>query len=429
MAHPVRSAHSGEVFFPLDNGAVFMASTTERDCPYVFRVSCDLDAPVNLPALEKALPLVAERFPLFLTKLRAGVFWYYLEPLRDSVRPYADSRFPVEFHRFSRNWRYLFRVRVYGSRISCEVHHILTDGTGAIEFLRSLVATYLAETGVVCEDWEDVRRPGEPVDPAELADSYVDIPKRPVPLPSPISPAFQIPGPRYRPPIYRVTTGTMPLDAALHAAREHKGTLTALLVAAHIAALQDIQDASGARKKWPIRVQVPVNMRKHHPSVSTRNFFLTVHVSIDPRLGHFTFREILDVVQHQLKLELTEKELSRQIWRNVRAEGNLFLRAVPLSVKNPVLRVVGRLVADRPFSGSLSNLQAVSMPEPFAAHIAGFELLPSRKAVVGANIGVMSWNDTLVVTIGSLVEDRSFERLFFIRLTELGIPVSVRSNA
>ncbi len=406
-----------------------MASTTERDCPYVFRVSCDLDAPVNLPALERALPLVAARFPLFLTKLRAGIFWYYLEPWRDGVRPYADSRFPVEYHRFSRNWRYLFRVRAYDSRISCEVHHILTDGTGALEFLRSLVATYLEGTGVVCKDWEGVRRPGEPVDPAELADSYADIPKRPVPLPPPVSPAFRIPGPRYRPPVYRVTTGSMPLDAALHAARELGGTLTALLVAAHIAALQDIQDATGAQKKLPIRVQVPVNMRKHHPSASTRNFFLTVSVTIDPRLGHYSYKEILDVVHHQLRLELSEKELSRQIWRNVRPEKNILLRAVPLSVKNPVLKIVGRLVADRPFSGSLSNLQSVAMPEPFAAHITGFELLPSRKAVVGANVGVISWNNTLAVTIGSLVEDRSFERLFFMRLTELGIPVSVRSNA
>lgn len=429
MAHPVLSTHSGEVFFPLDNGAVFMASTTELNCPYVFRISCDLDAPINLPALEKALPLVAERFPLFLTKLRAGFFWYYLEPLRAPLRPYADSRFPVAYHQFNRSWRYLFRVRVYGSRISCEVQHILTDGTGATEFLRSLVATYLEATGVVCHDWNDVRRPGSPVDPAELVDSYADIPKRPVPLPPPVSPAFHIPGHRYRDPIYRVTTGTMPLDTALRVARELGVTLTGLFAAAQLAALQDIQDASKPRKKKPIRVQIPVNMRTRHPSVSTRNFFLTVSVSIDPRLGHFSFPEILDIIHHQLRLELGEKELSRQVWRNLRAERNILLRAIPLGIKNPVLRIVGRLVADRPYSGSLSNMQNVVMPAPFAERILGFELLPSRKASVGANVGIISWKNSLAITIGSMVEDRSMERLFFTRLTEIGIPVSIRSNA
>jgi hypothetical protein len=159
-----------------------------------------------------------------------------------------------------------------------------------------------------------------------------------------------------------------------------------------------------------------------------RNFFLFVPVSIDRRLGHYEFREILERVQCQLKLSLTRKELDRQIWRNVRGESLIMPRLVPLCIKNCVLRTIARVKADTPFSGSLSNLQRITMPEPFAAHIRRFDLVPSRNRSVGATIAVISWKDVLSITVGSLVQDRSFERFFFRALSDTGIPVLVTSN-
>jgi hypothetical protein len=427
MANIPDSLRAHDYYFPLDNGAVFMASVTGRSAPFIFRISCDLDEPVYLPDLEAALVSVADRFPFFKTVLRRGVFWFYLDPLKRPVRVFADTRYPVEYHRLGSMHRYLFRVRAYDSRISCEFHHILTDGTGAVEFVRALVACYLTRRGVSCLDWGTIKKPTDPVDPEELVDAYANLVGKTLPVPGKLPAAWHLPGKRLHGIPYRVTTGTMPVSVALEKARGSGVSLTVFLSAIYLAALQDVFEATPPRTAKPISVQIPVNMRRFHPTASLRNFFLCVSVSIDPRLGHYDFREILDRVSHEFALNLTVKELNRQIRRNVMGEEMLFSRLIPLVVKDPVLKIVGAFV-DGPVSGNISNLQSVNLPPEFAAHVRRFDFLPGRKAAVGANIGVVSFGDCLSVTIGSLVREPALERAFFTRCVALGIPVTVDSN-
>jgi len=428
MANLRKSPGAGEFYYPLDNSAVFTASTTGRASTYVYRISCELDAPVYLPDLEKALDMVLEIFPFFRTELRPGLFWYYLDPLKSPFRLSADSRFPAEYYRLRRWGRYLFRVRVFGARIACEFHHLLTDGTGALEFLKSLCAAYLSLRGVECDDWRDVKKPGSGVDPAEFEDAYANRIRKEIPEPEALPAAFHLKGRRYPGLAYRVTTGTSPVSQALNCAKGRKVSLTELLAAIHLYALQSAAERDNPSKYRPIRIQVPVNMRKLYPSRTLRNFFLFVPLTIDRRLGHYTFDEILSRVHYSMRLNLDLKELDKQLRRNVASEQNIFSRIIPLVMKNIVLRLVGKFAADKPFSGSLSNLQQVTMPEAFARHIRRFDFLPSRNSVTGANVGVISWNGKLTVTIGSLVEERSFEREFFTTLAGLGIPVTVESN-
>jgi len=425
LAHPPGSE---DYFYPLDNSAVFIASTTGKSSPFMFRVSCEMDEIIYLPALQDALVAVTKRFPFLATELRQGLFWYYLEPLIIPLRLHADTKYPAEYYRVTRKGRFLFRVRVYERRISCEFHHLLTDGSGALEFLRSLVATYLTLRGISCDDWEGIRKPDSAVNPGELSDSYAEVTPGDIPMPCRLPRAFHLPGNRYRGLPYRVTTGTLPLSASLKIAREKGVSLTVLLASVYLAALQDVQEEENPGRWLPICIQIPVNMRRIHPSVSLRNFFLFITVSIDRRLGHFEFDEILSLVQCQFQLKLNIKELNRQVKRNVRGEKYLFSRLVPLVIKNPVLRLISRYASENPFSGNLSNLQSVSMPAAFASHIRRFDVIPSRKTSLGANICVVSWQDVLSVNVASLVVNRSFERRFFTRCVALGIPVFVESN-
>lgn len=428
MANISISLHNRDTFFPLDNSAVFIAATTGKNTPYIYRMSCELDEIVFLPDLERAFDLVSERFPAFKTELRSGLFWFYLEPLKKKLHIHPDTRFPVEYHRIGRSNSYLFRVRVYGSRIACEFHHVLTDGTGAIEFLKSLIATYYTIRGLECADWQGIKKPDDVINPCEMEDAYAHNVRKEIPLPDRLPAAFKLPGKRYCGLEYRITTGSVSVSASLKIAREKGVSLTELLAAVQLFALQSVMESQEGSKFNPICIQIPVNIRRFYTSQTMRNFFLFVPVSIDRRLGHYEFSEILERVHYQCKLNLTRKELDRQILRNVRGEQLLFSRVIPLGIKNNVMRFIGRFSADEPFSGSLSNLQGVFMPEPFASHIRRFDFVPSRNKLVGANIGVISWNDTLSISIGSLVQNRVFERFFFTSLVGLGIPVVVESN-
>ena len=75
--------------------------------------------------------------------MRKGFFWYYLEKsdLKPKVKEEVD---PPCLNLYIRDRKtLLFQVVYYKNRINFEVFHALTDGTGAIQFLKELVKNYL----------------------------------------------------------------------------------------------------------------------------------------------------------------------------------------------------------------------------------------------------------------------------------------------
>ena len=84
-------------------------------------------------------------FFFVLCVLRVGMFWNYLEEthLRPVVR--EESQPPCSQIYFRDQKNLLFEVTYYKKRINFETYHALTDGTGAMQFVKSLVFYYLKE--------------------------------------------------------------------------------------------------------------------------------------------------------------------------------------------------------------------------------------------------------------------------------------------
>lgn len=421
-------------FYRLDNSAVFMAAISGASGPFVYRFYCQLRKPVVLDALQSALKAFHTRFPYFFVALQGGVFWHYLDPVDVVPRVQRETRYPCTRMRF-RHGRPLLRVIAYRSRIACELHHVVTDGTGASVFLRSLLVEYFKRAGLVEAERDpaptDIVFPDQAVDPAEEEDSYAKYFRKASFPPDRSKAAFLLPGRRMRTE-YRETIAKIPLDAILALAKSKKVTITELLTAVYMAGLQDIYEALPASKRRRahkrIAVQVPVNLRKIYPSRTLRNFFLFTFTHIDTRLGHWEFDEILHRVHHQMRLGLEEKELIRQIRRNVGGERNVLGRPVLLPLKTVVLRIINLFIGVGSFSGSLSNLGPFIMPAPYDEHIKRFGFLPSRANSTGLNIGVFSWKKDLYIELSSRIWNRDFEQQFFSRLTKFGLAVYVESS-
>ena len=127
----------------LDNAAKIFPSTSSSHDSKVFRFFCELEEEVEPAALQTALDKTMERFPIYRCVLKRGWFWYYLEdsPLPAIAGPESlPPCFPIYP---SPRRSLLFRVVYYRRRISLEVYHVLSDGAGALDFLRALVYEYL----------------------------------------------------------------------------------------------------------------------------------------------------------------------------------------------------------------------------------------------------------------------------------------------
>lgn len=425
---------SSDPFYRLDNSAILTAALADSGGPFVFRLWCVLDGAIEIDVLAAAMARLAPRFPFFHVSMGRGVFWHYLNPLAKVPRPVAEGPHPAEPIPYGKG-RPLFRVSAYGRRIACEFHHAITDGYGGMAYLRSLVCEYCAGLGdAIPADELDalgIPRPSSTVGHEEGEDSYARYFERQVPHPERRPQAFLLPGWR-RFDGYRQTVGSAGVDALLGLAKRRGASLTEYLAAVFLASLQDVYESlSPGRKRRAnptLSVQIPVNLRKLYPSKSLRNFTLFASPTLDLRLGHWEFDEILARVHHELRLGLSTKELSRQLGRNVGGERNLVGRSLFLPLKTMALRRINATIGVSTYSGSVSNLGEVRLPAGAARRVASIGLLPARASVTGANLGVASWNGRLAMTIGSLVADRDFERAFFRRIADEGVEVDVVCN-
>lgn len=128
----------------LDNAAKIFPPTSNKQDTKVFRFACQLSEWVDRDILQQATERSLDVFPIFRSVLKHGLFWYYLEKteLVPVVEPEYRPPCGQIYDPSSRNL--LFEVSCYRNRINLEVYHSLTDGTGALQFLKTLVCNYLA---------------------------------------------------------------------------------------------------------------------------------------------------------------------------------------------------------------------------------------------------------------------------------------------
>jgi hypothetical protein len=419
-------------WYALDNAAVIMPSVTRGVDTYLFRLSATVDEALNLAALQRALDRVAARFPYFNVEIRRGLFWHYLEPHEGQVRVMADLASPCQDFEMRRKGTCLLRVKASGRRVACEFSHVLTDGTGGLRFLKNLVAEYFRQRGLEVDAAldADLYDLDAPPSEGETEDAYHRYFPHGYPHPDEEAPAFWIPSAPLRAGEFRVTCGIVPLGPAMAKAKELGGSLTEFLTAVYFEALQSIWLATPPKKRrrWRLAVEVPVNMRKFYPTETNRNFSLFVNPEEDMRLGERSLEDLVARTRHQLRLEIDRPSMARHISRNVGGQLLFFVRALPLFLKAPIMRLLYAFYGDNKVSGVLSNLGPVTLPPALAAHVERFDFIPAPSSTLKTRASMVSWKDFLYISFGSLGRERELERLFFSRLAALGLPVKVECN-
>ncbi len=417
-------------WYRLDNAAKIYPAVRTRNWTPMFRIAAALHDEVDEPRLLEALRQVLPRFESFAVRLRTGVFWYYLEPNQAPCRLHAEGAYPCfRLRTYSKeNGHYLFRVIPYRNRISLEVFHALSDGGGALIFFKTLLAQYLRLGGVDVPTDEGVLPLNEPVMTAETEDAYRKYANLAVQDSRKEARAWVMPGTPVPPGTMHVVTGILPLNKALAVARGHKVSLTEYLVSVQLYALLQIFRAESPRRMRPVRVSVPVNLRRFYPTNTLRNFSYMVNIGIDPRYGHYTFEEILTLTSHSLRYRLHEKFLNASVASNVASERNPLLRVTPLFLKNLVLRIAYTMLGESRFSSTLTNLGAVALPEAMRPHIRRFDLILGTAQGARSQCAAISYEDALVLTFSRNIQESFLERAFFSFLVKEGIPVQIESN-
>lgn len=412
----------------LDNAAKIYPAIIDPELTAVFRVGVELKERVKIAPLLSAIKSLEQRFPFYKVRLKAGVFWYYLEPLDRAIPVRPDQGLPC---RAFGKQELMFRVQVKDNKISVEFSHILTDGTGAFEFLKAVLLAYFSACGMTLTGTPPYIRAGDAPREEEYEDAYKRY-FRPLDLPSfKIPGAFHVPFALNRRPRFDVLTAILPVKAVIQKAKTAGVSLTVYLTAVYLWALQSLHDGlSPLRQRTSrkiLRIQVPVNLRKLFPSRTLRNFSLYIMPGIDLRLGMYSFEEIIKTVSHQIALETDEKLIGKMISRNVGGEKHFLIRRVPLFIKSWVLAKL-YATGTKQYSGVVTNLGNIDLGPETNRLINKFVFIPPPpNKILKANCGVVGFGDELIMSFGNITLSRDLERNFLTFLTAEGIPVRIEN--
>lgn len=407
----------------LDNAAKIFPSTSEKTDTRVFRFSCQLNEDIDGGILQTAVDKALIDFPGYHCVMKKGLFWYYLE--QTDIKPVVcpEYKHPCAALYMGESDRLLFEVTYFRKRINLELYHVLTDGTGAMQFLKTIVYNYI--TLVHREDFGDTL-PEFDVDSsaAEKADDsfrkYYQ--KQKMPHNETVKKAYRLKGMKNEDDLLGITEVCVSSKSVIDAAHRSGSTMTVFLTALLIDAVHSTM--SVADENLPVVIMVPVNLRNFFPSETAKNFFgmISVVYSYKERSGEFG--DILEEVSRQFKEKLTKEQLSVRMNRLASLEHNPFVKIAPLPLKNFVLHTARR-IGVRGETIVISNVGKVIMPAEFDKYIDRFSVFASTLKL---QLCVCSFGDRLTLNFSSAFVSTAVQCAFVRRLTAAGIEAEIQSN-
>lgn len=424
-----KNQNNRNTWYKLDLSANVYPTLQRKNFSSVYRISITLKEPIQPEVLQKAADMTLPRFPTFKVSLRRGLFWRYLEP-NNRPGPFVqpDIENPCMPMRFRSNNRYLIRIYYYEKRISLEAFHSLSDGNGALYLLRTITAVYLRLLGHDIPNGMGVLDINEEPDPAELEDAYMRYASSKIHPPRSQSRAYRVRGTVEPYHTLNIICGVLPVDQLLTVARSYKVSVTEYLNAVLLYALMQKQKADNVFREKPLKLAMPVNLRRFFPSETLRNFITMVYPSIDPRMGDYAFEEVLMQVHHYMRYYINNKFLNADITTNAATQSNPFIRVVPLFIKDLVVRAFYVRVQDCQSSAGLTNLGVVKLSPELEQHVERFDVLMGQPFSARTNCAIISYQNTLTINFASSIVETDVERYFFRKLVQDGIHVKIESN-
>jgi NRPS condensation-like uncharacterized protein len=417
-------------WFRLDNAAKLYPVIMKRSYISLFRISANTHEIIDKTYLQNALDNIIDRFPYYKVRLRRGFFWYYFEKIRNRLQVEEDVQNPCRPMRRKENYGYLIRVRYYNNRVAAEFFHGLTDASGALIFLKTLLAEYFRISINVKMPFEKgVFNPVTTPESEEYEDSYNKYANFKVIRRPKADNAYKIKGTQEFPHTLHIVTGIIPLDAIKSKSKESGVSITEYLVSVLIEAIYTNQRNGPVRNiDKPIQVSIPVNMRNHYPSKTMRNFSLFTSPGIEPEYGDYSFTEILQNIHHYMRFQLNSKYMNALMCANVSSEKHTIVKLVPLVIKNIAMMIGYKKFGILKYTSTFSNLGIVEVPKEMEDLVDRFDLVVGPCTYNPVNIGLLSYKDKLYINFSDTIKEKNIQRNFFTHLVKAGIPVKIETN-
>ena len=409
------------LWFRLDDAAKIYPLSMKHGQMSVFRLAAVMKEPVKPELLQIALHFTIQRFPGFATTVRKGFFWHYLDQTKRRYCIQPETDIPVRPLKIAASGSQSFRVLYYENRISVEFFHILTDATGGMCFLKTLLAEYLRLLGVGCPCGDGILDVTKPPLAGENENAFPAADRRGKGSGLTDRASLQLSGKLAPVRPCRILHFEMDAEKLREAAKSRNATVTAYLLGLLFLAGRRATEAMGGS----FNIQVPVNMRKFYPSPTLRNF--SMYCGIRLNLEQVTtLDDILPEIQRQLTEKTSREAMTEMIHSSTRLVNSV--RFVPLFIKAPIARLIYGFLGDKIFSNTLSNLGVVHLPPEMESRVDHLEFLLGTLVSNRAGCALVTCGGKAVLTIAKQTADPSLEEALCRLLYEDSVQYAVKGS-
>ena len=408
----------------LDNSAKIFPIASSKKYSSVFRLSAVLKEKINPKILKSAVEIVLKNLPSFKVKLKKGVFWYYFEDNAKEIIIEEEKNYPCKYIDPNTNNDYLFKVTYWGNKINLDIFHSLTDGNSGIIFLREIVYTYIeiAHKEEFDKKLRIERRLSNNTD-----DEYLKNYDKKSKGGRGGKKAYILKGKQLPLAAIGVIHVNINLEELKNRAKEKNVTITQYLTSVLIYSIYNTKYKKYNGKR-PIKVCVPVDLRKYFKSETVNNFFSYITVQADMRLKMLqSFDGIIKFVKSDFEKMLTYEEISKTMSANVKLGNNPIIKVIPLFLKLPIVKL-SYLEIRKYTTTTFSNIGRIGIIGEYQKYIDKFLMLIAPETVEKIKCSSCSFNNNLVFTFTSAMQDTEVEKEFCKKLKEEGINIYVEGN-
>lgn len=402
----------------LDNSAKIFPMSTGEKYSTVFRISTVLKEDIQPEVLQKAVIKSLEKYEAFKVRMRAGLFWYYLEENNKQPIVEEEKDYPCKYINPRRNRGYLFKVTYYKNKINIDIFHSLTDGNGGTTFFKEIVYTYLE----MCypEDLKQENRKTRKIE-YDIEDSYIKNYNKKINTNVPNPRAYELKGKKIKLGAISAIHQIIDLEQLKKECEKYNVTVTQYLTAVLMYAIYK----ENYKSKKPLRVCIPVNLKKYYPSKTISNFFS--FIMLDGKKKQDNIEEIITLVKKEFKEKLAEEEILKTMSGTVKLGNNIFIKIIPLALKNIIVRLA-YLEIRKHSTITYSNTGRVGIMGEYQKYIDYFMILISPDPVEKIKCSSCTFENKIVFTFTSILNNSKIEKAFYEFLKNKGIEIKIESN-
>ncbi len=408
----------------LDNSAKIFPISTGKKYSSVFRLSVVLTENIQPKALKQAVSQALAKYESFRVRMRNGFFWNYLEynPKEPIVEQEKD--YPCQYINPRTNHDYLFKVTYFDQKINIDIFHSLTDGNSGTNFFKEIIYHYLEITHP--EDFNEEIRGNRKIE-YSIEDSYLKNYDKKAKGNASSAKAYRLKGKKLALGAVSAIHEIIDLEQLKKVSKEEGATVTQYLTAILIYVIYQENYLKNKGKK-PIKICIPVNLKKYFPSNTISNFFsyITVIAQMEKQ-GLTDFNKILAFVKEEFKERLTPEEIGKTMSSNVKLGINPFIKMIPLFIKKPLVRL--SYVEIRKYTTTtFSNIGRIGIIGKYQKYIQEFLMLIAPEPVEKIKCAACSFENKMVMTFTSVLKEGNIEKGFYEFLSQKGIPIQIESN-